>query len=115
MLASGLVDELVNTLGTLRQLFVISRASTMLYDPEAIDARRIGRELDVRYLLHGAVQRRDDHVIINAELSETQTGRIVTAERFEGARTDLFDLQARLVPSIPDPPSASFSQSSNLS
>lgn len=96
MLAAGIVDELVNTLGTLRQLLVISRASTRLYQSDAIDARQIGRELDVRYILHGAVHRKRDSVVINAELSDTTTGQVVSSSRFEGARHELYQLENKL-------------------
>ena len=96
MLAAGITDELVNTLGTLRQLLVISRASTRLYGTEPVDACQVGHTLGVRYLLSGSVQRRQDKVFITAELTETKTGQIVISDRFEGTRGDLFALENQL-------------------
>jgi adenylate cyclase len=52
--AEGIVDEVIHALSALKELFVISRGSTLGYGSEMIDVRAIGRELRVRYVLYAA-------------------------------------------------------------
>jgi hypothetical protein len=77
----------------LRHLFVIARNSSFTYKGKAVDARQVGRELGVRYLLEGSVQRAVETVRINAQLIEAETGRHLWAERYDRSHADIFAIQ----------------------
>jgi TolB-like protein/class 3 adenylate cyclase len=94
--ADGFVEEIVNTLAGLKELFVVSRTSTLRYSGRDIDVRTIGRELGVRYVLYGSVRRSQDRLRIAAELIDAETGRIIHAEQFDGTMDDLFEVQAQI-------------------
>src|SRR5215472_15319589 len=67
------------------------------YKGKPIDAKQIGRELGVRYLLEGSAQRLGEAITINAQLISTDTGAHVWADRFDGERRKLGDLQVEVV------------------
>jgi adenylate cyclase len=94
--ADGIVEEIIHALAGMKELFVISRTSTLQYSGDTIDARAIGRELGVRYLLYGSVSRVGDRLRIGTELSDAETGRIIRTDRYDGKLADLFDLQAQI-------------------
>ena len=74
------------------------------YKGTPVDARAIGRDLGVRYLFEGSVRRSGDKVAVNAQLVSTETGAHIWADRFEGERANLgqlqFDIVARLANSL---------------
>ena len=94
--AEGMVDDIIRALGGLKDLLVIARSSTQTFARAPLDLRRVGHELDVRYVLHGSVRRARDSLRIAVELSEARTGSIIWVERFDGEMVDLFDLQDRI-------------------
>jgi adenylate cyclase len=76
---------------------VIARNTAFTFKGKAIDAREIGKELGVRYLLEGSVQRDQNRVRVNAQLIDAQSGAHLWAERFEEEVADLFKLQDQVV------------------
>lgn len=94
--AEGIVDDIIHGLSGLKELFVISRGSTLGYRGPTIDVRTIGQELGVRYVLHGSVRRADSRLRIRSELCNAETGTIVYVDQQDGMLTDLFDLQGRI-------------------
>ena len=94
--AEGVVDDIIRLLGGLKELIVISRSSTLGFARGPIDLRRIGHELDVRYVLHGSIRRSEETMRIAVELSEAETGHVIWANRFDGGLSDLFELQDRI-------------------
>jgi len=94
--ADGIVDVIINALAALKELFVISRASTLGYAGATIDARAIGRELGVRYVLYGSVRRSRGRIRIGTELTDTETGTIVRSDQYDGRLNELFELQDRI-------------------
>jgi class 3 adenylate cyclase/TolB-like protein/tetratricopeptide (TPR) repeat protein len=92
----GIADEIIHGLATLKELFVISRGSTLGYGGANLDVRAVGRELGVRYVLYGGVRRSGGMLRIVTELSDTETGAIVRADQYEGQPGDLFELQRRI-------------------
>jgi TolB-like protein len=94
--ADGIVDDIIHGLAALKELFVISRGSTLGYAGHDIDLRRIGRELGVRYVLYGSVRRAAGRLRINAELTDTDTGTIVRSHQYDGELSALFDVQDRI-------------------
>ena len=94
--ADGIVDNIIQSLATLRELFVISRGSTLGFGGGPIDARAIGRALGVRYLLYGSVQRAGERLRIGTELSDAELGEVLRANQYDGAMGELFQLQDRI-------------------
>jgi adenylate cyclase len=98
--ADGIVDDIIFALAGLKELFVISRTSTLGYTGETIDTRAIGRELGVRYVLYGSVRRAGDRLRITTELSDTENGAVIRSDRYDGELADLFALQDRISASV---------------
>lgn len=94
--ADGIVEGIVHVLSGLERLRVISRGSALALAERTVDPREIGRELGVRYVLYGGVQRAGDRLRISTELSESETGTIINANRHEGNLSDVFALQDRI-------------------
>jgi adenylate cyclase len=94
--ADGIVDEIIHALASLEELFVISRGSTLAYGGGTIDARAIGRELGVRYVLFGSVTRSRGRLRIITELSDTESGAVISSQQYDGALADLFELQDKI-------------------
>ncbi|MFN3658271.1 MAG: winged helix-turn-helix domain-containing tetratricopeptide repeat protein [Pseudolabrys sp.] len=98
--ADGVVDEITTALSRMRGLFVIARSSSFTYKGKSIDAKQIGRELGVRYLLEGGVRKSDGRVRITAQLIDASTAAALWADRFDSALDDIFDLQERIACSV---------------
>jgi len=98
--ADGIVDDIVRGLAALKELFVVSRGSALGYGGRNIDVREIGRQLGVRYILYGSVQRTDNALRIGAELSEAETAEVIFSERYEGDLSDIFAVQDRIALSV---------------
>jgi TolB-like protein len=94
--ADGIVEGIVHVLSGLDRLRVISRGSALALAERTVDPREIGRELGVRYVLYGGVQRAGDRLRISTELSESETGNIIRTDRHDGDMADLFALQDRI-------------------
>src|SRR5438874_12795792 len=96
----GMVEEIITALSRIRWLFVIARNSTFTYKGQAIDVKRVGRELGVRYILEGSVRKGGNRVRITAQLIEAATGAHLWADRFDGSLEDVFDLQDQVATSV---------------
>jgi TolB-like protein/DNA-binding winged helix-turn-helix (wHTH) protein/Flp pilus assembly protein TadD len=92
--ADGITEDLTTDLSRIEGSFVISRNTAFTYKDKPIDAKQIGRELGVRYVLEGSVQRSSNQVRVNAQLIDAETDGHVWAERFEHDIGDLFALQS---------------------
>ena len=95
--ADGITDDLTTDLSHLRDSFVIARGTAFTFKGKPIDAKQIGRELGVRYALEGSVRRLGEKVEVNAQLVSAETGAQVWADRFEGERGKLGELQVEVV------------------
>jgi adenylate cyclase len=95
--ADGVTDDLTTDLSHLPDSFVIARGTAFAYKGKPVDAKQIGRELGVRYVLEGSVRRLEDKITLNAQLISTETGAHVWADRFEGDRSKLGQLQVEAV------------------
>ncbi len=98
--ADGMVEEIITALSRIRWLFVIARNSSFTYKGQAIDVKRVGRELGVRYVLEGSVRKSGNRVRITAQLIEAETGAHLWADRFDGALDDVFELQDQVASSV---------------
>jgi adenylate cyclase len=95
--ADGVTENLTTDLARIRDSFVIARNTAFTFKGKAIDAKEIGKELGVRYVLEGSVQRDQNRVRVNAQLIDAQSGAHLWADRFEEDVADLFKLQDQVV------------------
>ncbi len=98
--ADGMVEEIITALSRLRWLFVIGRNSSFTYKREPVDAKQVGRELGVRYVLEGSVRKAGARVRISAQLIDALNGTHLWADRFDGSLKDVFDLQDKVASTV---------------
>jgi TolB-like protein len=93
----GVTDSLTTDLSRITGSFVIGRHTAFTYKGKAVDLKQVGRELNVRYVLEGSVQRSGDRLRVNVQLVDTEIGAHLWADRFDKPVTDLFDMQDEIV------------------
>ena len=98
--ADGITDDLTTDLSRIAGSLVIARNTAFSYKGKAVDAKKIGRELGVRYVLEGSVQRSDKEVRVNVQLVDAENDRQLWAERFDRNLGDLFALQNEITERI---------------
>ena len=98
--ADGITENLTTDLSRLSGSFVIARNTAFTYKGKSVDAKEIGKELGVRYVLEGSVQRDQNQVRVNAQLIDATTGGHLWAERFDKPLADLFSMQDEIVASL---------------
>ncbi|HMD65317.1 MAG TPA: hypothetical protein VKG22_01545 [Stellaceae bacterium] len=98
--AGGMVEEIITALSRIRWLFVIARNSSFTYKGQAVDVKRVGRDLGVRYVVEGAVRKADGRVRVTAQLLDALNGTHLWADRFDGSLEDVFDLQDKIASSV---------------
>jgi adenylate cyclase len=91
--ADGITDDLTTDLSRISGCFVIARNTAFTYKGKSIDAKEIGRELGVRYVLVGSVRRADDRVRVNVQLINAETGAHLWADRFDTDRANVEGVQ----------------------
>src|SRR5258708_28975272 len=87
-------------LSLFRWLVVIARNSSFTYKGRAIDVKKVGGELGVRYVLEGSGRKARNRIGIAGQLIDAQPGAHLWADRFEGALEDMFDLQDQVTASV---------------
>ena len=93
----GVTESLTTDLSRISGSFVIGRHTAFTYKGKGVDLRQIGRELNVRYLLEGSVQRSSNRLRVNVQLIDSGTGNHLWAERFDKPMADLFEMQDEIV------------------
>jgi TolB-like protein/class 3 adenylate cyclase len=93
----GVIESLTTDLSRIRGALVIGRNTAFAYKGRPSDVLQIGRELNVRYVLEGSVQRNGSRLRINVQLIDAETGRHLWAERFDKPAANLFDMQDEMV------------------
>ena len=93
----GVTESLTTDLSRIRGAVVIARNTAFTYKGKPIDVKTIGRELNVRYVLEGSVQRGGNRMRVNVQLIDAETGNHLWAERFDKPLADLFDMQDEIV------------------
>jgi TolB-like protein len=93
----GVTESLTTDLSRIAGSFVIGRNTAFTLKGKAVDARQIGRDLNVRYVLEGSVQRGGNRFRLNAQLIDTETGSHVWADRFDKPAAELLDMQDEIV------------------
>lgn len=98
--ADGMVEDIITALSRFNSLFVIARNSSFTYKGKAVDIKRVGRELGVRYLLEGSVRKAGGRVRITGQLIDASNGAHLWADKIDGELTDVFELQDRITGSV---------------
>jgi adenylate cyclase len=98
--ADGITEDLTTDLSRIAHMFVISRNTAFTYKDKPINAKQIGRELGVRYVLEGSVQQSGNQVRVNAQLINAENDAHLWAERFDHDTSDLFALQNQITSRI---------------
>ena len=93
----GVTESLTTDLSRMRGAYVVARNTAFTYKGKPLDVKTIGRELNVRYVLEGSVQRGGARMRVNVQLIGTETGNHLWAERFDKALADLFDMQDEIL------------------
>jgi TolB-like protein len=96
----GITESLTTDLSRISGSFVIARNTAFTFKGKAMDVQKLGRELNVRYVLEGSVQRGGNRMRVNVQLIDVETGNHLWAERFDIPITDLFDMQDEIVSSL---------------
>ena len=96
-LVDALTDELTTSLARIPGSFVIARNTAMTFKGKPVDAKAIGKNLSVRYVLEGSVQPSGDRMRVNAQLIDAGSGAHLWAEQFDTPRADLLQTQDAIV------------------
>jgi TolB-like protein/tetratricopeptide (TPR) repeat protein len=93
----GVTESLTTDLSRISGSFVIARNTAFTFKDKAVNVQQVGRELNVRYVLEGSVQRSGKRLRVNVQLIDAESGKHLWAERFEKPVADLFDMQDEIV------------------
>jgi TolB-like protein len=93
----GVTESLTTDLSRISGAFVIARNTAFTFKGKPADVKKLGRELNVRYVLEGSVQRGGNRLRVNVQLIDAQTANHLWAERFDKPVADLFDMQDEIV------------------
>ena len=95
-----MAEDIITALSRYPSLFVIARNSSFTYKGRAVDVRRVGRELGVRYVLEGSMRKAGNRVRLTAQLVEAETGKHVWVERYDRDLADIFALQDEITEAV---------------
>jgi adenylate cyclase len=98
--ADGITEDIISLLAGWRAFPVIARASAINYKGKAVDIKKVGEELGVRYVLEGSVRKSGRRLRVTAQLIRADTGHHLMAERYDRDLADLFELQDEIVTAI---------------
>ena len=98
--SDGLTEDILTALSRARDLRVLARITTFQYKGKAVDVMKLGRDLKVRYVLEGSIQRSSDRLRVTAQLIDTENGTHVWADQFDREMADIFLVQDEIVSQI---------------
>ena len=98
--SDGMADDIITELSQDHSLFVIARNSSFTFKGRAVDVKLVARELGVRYVLEGSVQRHGGQLRVNAQLIDAETGNHIWAERYNRAVEALFTVQDEITVAV---------------
>ena len=91
--SDGITEDIITALSRLHWFFVIARNSSFVYKGKAVDVKRVGRDLGVRYILEGSVRKAGNRVRVTAQLVDSMSGAHYWAQTYDRNLTDIFELQ----------------------
>jgi adenylate cyclase len=92
-IADGITEQIITALARNPSLFVIASNSTFTYKGKPVMVQQVSRELGVRYVVEGSVQKSGDRIRITAQLIDATTGEHIWAENYDRGLKDIFALQ----------------------
>ena len=95
-LADGITEDLTTDLSRIEDSFVIARNTAFTYKDKPVEAKQVGRQLGVRYVLEGSVRRLGKQVRINVQLVDAETGAHLWADRFDRDAQELLALESEI-------------------
>jgi adenylate cyclase len=98
--SDGITNDVITDLSRFSNLLVIASNSMFTYKGKAVSVKEVGRDLGVRYVLEGSVQKVGNSVRINAQLIDATTDRHLWAQRYDRELDDIFAVQDELTASI---------------
>jgi len=98
--ADGLTEDILTDLSRFRDLFVISRNTSFKFKGQAVDVKKVARELGVRYVVEGSVRRAGNRVRVTVQLIDGESDRHVWAERYDRDLEDIFAIQDEITSAI---------------
>jgi TolB-like protein len=98
--SNGISENLITDLSKISDFLVVSRNTSFTYKGKSLKAEQIAKELNVRYVLEGSVQKAGDQLRINAQLIDGTTGHHLWADRYDGTISDIFSLQDKITQRI---------------
>ena len=99
-LADGITEELITGLAKFPELIVMARNATLTYKDKPTDIRQVGKDLNVRYVVEGSIQRSDQNVRVTAQLIDASTGRHLWADRYDREINNIFAIRDDITRSI---------------
>ena len=99
-LADGITEELITGLAKFPELIVMSRNSTLTYKDKPTEMRQVGRDLNVRYVVNGSIQRSDQNVRVTAQLIDASTGSQLWADSYDRETNSIFAIRDDITRSI---------------
>ena len=97
---AGVTDDIITELSRFHSLFVIASSTSFTYRERAVDAKQVGRDLGVRYVLEGSVRKAGDDLRVTVQLIDAAAGDHVWAERYDRKLADVFSLQDEVTQTI---------------
>ena len=98
--ADGLTEDVLTDLSRFRDLFVISRNTSFKYKGQAVDVKKVARELGVQYVVEGSVRRAGNRVRVTVQLIDGESDSHVWAERYDRDLEDIFAIQDEITSAI---------------
>ena len=98
--ADGIVEDIITALSRFKSLFVIARNSSFTFKGKAVDIKKVGQELGVRYVLEGSIRKAGGKVRITGQLIDVASSTHLWADKFDGSLEDVFDLQDSITMSV---------------
>jgi adenylate cyclase len=95
--ADGFTEEIISSLAKISSLFVIARNSSFTYKGKPVKIQQVSRELGVRYVLEGSIQRSGDRLRINAQLIDAVSGTHLWSEHYDRDLKEIFGLQDEVI------------------
>ena len=98
--ADGLTEDILTDLSRFRDLFVISRNTSFKYKGQAVDVKKVARELGVQYVIEGSVRKAGNRVRVTVQLIDAESDHHVWAERYDRDLEDIFAIQDEITSAI---------------
>ena len=98
--ADGLTEDILTDLSRFRELFVISRNTSFKYKGQAVDVKKVARELGVQYVIEGSVRKAGNRVRVTVQLIDAESDHHIWAERYDRDLEDIFAIQDEVTSAI---------------